>query len=184
VNDQFRETEAAGRYARAAFELAQDGNVLDTVHGDLERLKALLLQSGELRGFVTSQVYKSDIKLNGLLAVTARMGLSDLTQRVLGVLAKNGRLGEVFGFITAFNRLYEAHKGIVSAEVVSAVALTDDQLNSLKSALGQALGSSADISASVDPAILGGLKVRVGSRLFDASLKTKLDSLKFALKRA
>ena len=189
MNDQFRETEAAARYAKAAFELAQDGKVLDKVHGDLAALKALLLSSSELRTFVASQVYKSDVKLNGLLAVaqdkkSGGLKLNDLTRKTLSVLAANRRMGELLPFITAFNRLYAAHKGIVSAEVISAVPLTAAQLEDLKTALGKTLGHAADISTSVDPALLGGLKVRVGSRLFDASLKTKLDSLKFALKRA
>ena len=189
MNDQFRETEAAARYAKAAFELAQDGKVLDKVHGDLAALRALLLSSNELRTFVASQVYKSDVKLNGLLAVaqdktSGGLKLNDLTRKTLSVLAANRRMSEILPFITSFNRLYAAHKGIVSADVISAVPLTAAQLEDLKTALGKTLGHAADISTSVDPALLGGLKVRVGSRLFDASLKTKLDSLKFALKRA
>ena len=184
VNDQYRETEAGERYARAAFDLAEDTKVLDVVHGDVANLKALLLSSAELRTFVTSQVYKSDVKLKGLLAVAKSLKLNDLTQKLLGVLAANGRLDHLFPFITAFDKLYAAKKGIVSAEVTSAVPLSDAQLADLNKTLGQALGQSAEISTRVDPAILGGLKVRVGSRLFDASLKTKLDSLKFALKRA
>lgn len=184
MNDQFRQTEAGERYARAAFELAQDQKVLDVVHGDIGQLKALLLQSAELRNFVSSVVYTSEIKLSGLLAVTKSLKLNSLTQKLLGVLAANRRLGELFPVINAFNTLYDAYKGVVNAEVVSAVPLSAPQLDDLKKTLAKALGQSAEISTSVDPAILGGLKVRVGSRLFDASLKTKLDSLKFALKRA
>lgn len=188
-NQQFRETEAGERYARAAFDLAGDNKVLDAVHGDIVALKALLTSSAELRTFVASQVYKSDVKLNGLLAVAegkkaAGLKLNDLTKKALGVLAANGRMDHLFPFITAFNKLYDAQKGIVSAEVTSAVALSDAQLEDLKKTLAKTLGQSAEISTRVDPALLGGLKVRVGSRLFDASLKTKLDSLKFALKRA
>ena len=184
VNDQFRETEAGDRYAKAAFELAQDGKVLDAVYKDVQAIKTLLLQSAELRGFVSSYVYTSDIKLKGLLAVTKSLKLKPLTTKILGVLAANRRLDNLFPFINAFGKLYDAQKGIVNAQVTSAVPLSDDQLANLKTSLGKALGQSAEISTSVDPAILGGLKVRVGSRLFDASLKTKLDSLKFALKRA
>lgn len=188
-SDQYRETEAGERYARAAFDLARDTKVLDKVHGDVANLKALLNSSAELRTFVGSQVYKSDVKLNGLLAVAESkkaggLKLNDLTRKTLGVLAANGRLDHLFPFITAFNKLYDAEKGIVSAEVTSAVALSDAQLENLKTTLAKTLGQSAEISTRVDPALLGGLKVRVGSRLFDASLKTKLDSLKFALKRA
>ncbi|HTM80547.1 ATP synthase F1 subunit delta [Asticcacaulis sp.] len=184
MNDQYRETEAGERYAKAAFDLAGDTKVLDKVHGDVANLKALLLSSAELRTFVASQVYKSDVKLSGLLAVAKSLKLNALTQKTLGVLAANGRLDHLFPFITAFNKLYDAQKGIVSAEVTSAVALSDAQLADLKKTLAKTLGQSAEISTRVDPALLGGLKVRVGSRLFDASLKTKLDSLKFALKRA
>lgn len=184
MNDQYRETEAGERYAKAAFDLAGDAKVLDKVHGDVANLKALLNSSAELRTFVASQVYKSDIKLNGLLAVAKSLKLNALTQKTLGVLAANGRLDHLFPFITAFNKLYDAQKGIVSAEVTSAVVLSDAQLEDLKKTLAKTLGHQASISTRVDPAVLGGLKVRVGSRLFDASLKTKLDSLKFALKRA
>jgi F-type H+-transporting ATPase subunit delta len=184
VNDQFRETEAGDRYAKAAFELAEDGKILEAVQKDLAAVKTLLLQSAELRQFVSSYVYTSDIKLKGLLAVTKDLRLKPMTQKLLGVMAANRRLDQLFPLINAFEKLYAAKKGIVSAEVTSAVALSEPQLDTLKKTLGKALGQAADISTTVDPAILGGLKVRVGSRLFDASLKTKLDSLKFALKRA
>lgn len=184
MNEQFRETEAGDRYAKAAFELAQDQNVLDAVHGDLTNVKALLLNSAELRTFVSSYVYTSDVKLKALLAVTDKLKLNGLTKKIFGVLAANRRVGELFPFLNAFSKLYDAQKGIVNAEVVSAVPLSDAQLSALKDQLGKSLGQSASIATSVDPTILGGLKVRVGSRLFDASLKTKLDSLKFALKRA
>ncbi|ESQ86779.1 F0F1 ATP synthase subunit delta [Asticcacaulis sp. AC460] len=184
MNDQYRETEAGDRYARAAFGLALETKVLDKVNGDIATLKELLLSSAELRNFVTSLVYKSDVKLAGLLAVTKSAKLNTLTTNLLGVLAANGRLNQLFPVINAFNKLYAAHTGVVTADVTSAVALTDAQLDSLKTTLAQTLGQSAEINTRVDPALLGGLKVRVGSRLFDASLKTKLDSLKFALKRA
>ncbi|MGZ3298621.1 MAG: F0F1 ATP synthase subunit delta [Asticcacaulis sp.] len=184
MNEQFRQTEAGERYARAAFGLAQEQNLLDVVHGDIAQIRALLLQSAELRRFVSSAVYSSDIKLKGLLAVVKSLDLNPLTIKLLGVLAANRRLGELFPVITAFNRLYDEHKGVVNAEIVSAVPLSAPQMDDLKATLGRTLGHQAEITTSVDPAILGGLKVKIGSRLFDASLKTKLDSLKFALKRA
>ncbi len=184
MNDQFRETEAGDRYAKAAFELAQDQGVLEAVYKDLAGVKALLLQSAELRNFITSYVYTSEVKLKGLLAVAKSLNLNPMTAKVFGVLAANRRLGDLFPLLNAFSKAYDKHKGVVNAEVTSAVALSDEQLGNLKTALGSALGQSAEVNTVVDPAILGGLKVRVGSRLFDASLKTKLDSLKFALKRA
>jgi F-type H+-transporting ATPase subunit delta len=100
------------------------------------------------------------------------------------LLAANGRTGALGDIIAAFERLSAKRRGVVSARVTTAVALTDAQTDSLKSALRMALGKEPLIETKVDPAILGGLKVRVGSRLYDASLKSKLDSLKFALKRA
>lgn len=184
MNDQYRETEAGERYARAAFDLALDQKILDKVQADAETLKALLTESAELRAVVASPFYKSEVKLNALLAVAAKAKLQELTKKTLGVMAANGRLDQLFPLINAFNKRYAAHKGIVSAQVTSAAELSDEQTASLKAALTKALGGQADIHTQVDPALLGGLKVRVGSRLFDASLKTKLDSLKFALKRA
>ncbi len=184
MNDQFRETEAGDRYARAAFDLATEQKAVDKVQADMLTLKALLLESAELRAFLSSLAYSSEIKLNGLLAVTKKLKLNAVTSNLLGVMGANRRLDHLFPTVTAFLKRYDASKGIVSAEVTSAVALSGAQLDGLKAQLAQSLGHEAAVTTRVDPAILGGLKVRVGSRLFDASLKTKLDSLKFALKRA
>ena len=184
MNDDYRETEVGIRYARAAFDLALETKSLDKVLADLANLKALLLSSQELRTFTGSLVYRSKVKLAGLLAVAKSLKLTPLTVKLLGVLADNGRLDQLLPMITAFNNRYAAYTGVVTADVTSAVALTDAQLSSLKTTLAQTLGQQPQVNTRVDPAILGGLKVRVGSRLFDASLKTKLDSLKFALKRA
>ena len=123
MNDQFRETEAGERYARAAFELAQEQGLLDAVHGDIATLKSLMLESAELRHFVSSVIYSSDVKLKGVLAVTKKAKLKPMTTKLLGVLAANHRLGELFPVITAFNKRYDAYKGIVNAEVVSGFSL-------------------------------------------------------------
>lgn len=184
MSDIFRETEVGARYAKAAFELAETSGKLDTIHADLAKVKALLSESADLRRLVTSKVYGNEDKLKGLSAVLAKVAPDALTLKTFGLMAQNGRLDQLFGFIAAFNRLYDVKKGIVAATVTSATALSDAQVGELQAALRTALGRDAVLSQTVDPAILGGLKVRVGSRLFDASLKTKLDSLKFALKRA
>ncbi|ADU11958.1 ATP synthase F1, delta subunit [Asticcacaulis excentricus CB 48] len=184
VSDIFRETEVGERYAKAVFELADAAGQLDAVQADLKTLKALLIESKDLRRLVTSHAFKSEDKLKGLTAVLNTAAPNALTLKALGLMAHNGRLDQVFGLITAFTRLYDAKKGIVSAVVTSATALTDEQVTGLQAALRTALGQDPVLSQTVDPSLLGGLKVRVGSRLFDASLKTKLDSLKFALKRA
>ena len=115
MNDQFRETEAGERYARAAFDLAGDNKVLDKVQKDVVALKGLLEQSAELRGFLTSHVYKSDVKLNGLLAVAAGLKLQDLTKRTLGVLAANRRLDH-------WLRNLHLSRAFASGAAVSAIA--------------------------------------------------------------
>ncbi|ESQ81065.1 F0F1 ATP synthase subunit delta [Asticcacaulis sp. YBE204] len=184
MSDIFTETEVGARYAKAVFELAVTAGSIDAVHADLVTLKALLIESKDLRRLVTSHAFTSADKLKGLTAVLEKAAPNALTIKALGLIAQNGRLSQVFGFITAFNRLHDARKGIVSAVVASATTLSEAQVADLQAALRTALGRDAVISQSVDPSLLGGLKVRVGSRLFDASLKTKLDSLKFALKRA
>jgi F-type H+-transporting ATPase subunit delta len=184
VSDLFKETEVGARYAKAAFELSETQGALKVVNADLAALKALLIESQDLRRLVGSHAFKSEDKLKGLLAVTQALSLNAITKKTLGLMAKNNRLDQVFALISAFTRLYEAKSGVVAAFVTSATALSDTQVADLNSALRQSLGQEAVLDLKVDPSLLGGLKVRIGSRLFDASLKTKLDSLKFALKRA
>jgi F-type H+-transporting ATPase subunit delta len=184
VADEFRETEVGERYAKALFELALAEAGLEAVASDLKTLAALLRESPDLAGAIRSPVYTTDDKLKALKAVAAAAGLSALTVRFLGLLTENRRAAALPSVTVWFQRFYDRHRGVVAAEVTSAVKLTSGQLIGVQKALGQALGKEPEISAVVDPAILGGLKVKVGSRLFDASLKTKLDTLKFALKRA
>ncbi|MFT4252855.1 MAG: ATP synthase F1 subunit delta, partial [Caulobacter sp.] len=117
-------------------------------------------------------------------AVAVKAGFDLLTAKFLGLIATNGRAAELVGAINAFVALSAKHRGVVAAEVVSAAPLSAAQLKAVTAAVSSALGKTPEISTRVDPSILGGVKVRVGSRLFDASLRSKLDSLKFALKRA
>ena len=117
-------------------------------------------------------------------ACAALSGFNATTQKFLGLLAANGRARDLTAVIAAFEALYAKKMGVVAAEVVSAQALSAAQLKSIQSALRTALGKDPETTVRVDPSILGGLKVKVGSKLFDASLKTKLDQMKFALKRA
>lgn len=180
----FQESEAGIRYARAFFDLALEEGRLEKVYGDLANIHAVLGESAELRRFVTSALYNSQTKHNGITAVTKSLKLNALTTKLLGVLSANNRLAQLSAVIASFNKMYATHKGIVSAEVTSAVPLNDAQMQKLTAALKKALGAAPEITTQVDATLLGGLKVRVGSRLFDASLKTQLDSLKFALKKA
>jgi F-type H+-transporting ATPase subunit delta len=134
--------------------------------------------------FDGSPRFSSEDKGKGLAAIAERGQVQPLTVKFLGLLAANRRTNALVEITAAFQRLAAARRGLVSAQVTTAVPLSDAQTNALKSALRQAIGKDPEIEARVDPAILGGVKVRVGSRLYDASLKSRLDSLKYALKRA
>lgn len=173
-----------GRYAQALFDLARDQNEVAAVEADLKSLKAALADSRDLRILLGSPTFNADDKGRGLAGIAKAAGFSGTTRKFLGLLAANGRAGALADVITGFERLSADARGVVSAQVTTALPLTAAQAKGLAQALRQALGKDPEIETRVDPAILGGIKVRVGSRLFDASLRSKLDSLKFALKRA
>jgi F-type H+-transporting ATPase subunit delta len=173
-----------GRYAQALFDLANDENKVARVEADLKSLKAMIADSRDLRVLLGSPAFSAEDKGKGLGAVAAKAQLDPTTRKFLGLLAANGRASALGSVIAAFEALSAEARGVVSAEVVSALPLSPAQSKGVAAALRQALGKDPEISTRVDPSILGGIKVKVGSRLFDASLRSKLDSLKFALKRA
>jgi F-type H+-transporting ATPase subunit delta len=182
--DDFRTTEVGARYAQALFDLALETATLDAVRADLKSLKAAWIESADLRRLATSPVISSEDQGKGLVAIAVKAKFETTTRNFLGLLAQNGRARDLAGVIAGFEALYARHAGVVAAEVVSTQALTAAQLKTITSALTQALGKNPEITTRIDPSILGGLKVKVGSKLFDASLKTKLDQMKFALRRA
>ncbi len=182
--DDSKTTDVGQRYAQALFDLALDQSALGAVEADLEKLSAALAESADLRRLIDSPAFTAEDKGKGLVAVASEAGLSALTGKFLGLLAANGRSRDLASVITSFRLLSATHRGVVTAEVVSALPLTAAQTKGIAAALRQSLGKEPEMTTRVDPALLGGLKVRVGSRLFDASLKSRLDSLKFALKRA
>ena len=182
--DDFRTTEVGGRYAQALFDLALETGRLDAVRADLKSLKTAWLESADLRRLATSPVIAAEDQQKGLVAIAAKAGFEQTTRNFLGLLAQNGRARDLAGVITGFEALYAKHTGVVAAEVVSTQELTAVQLTHIRNALRQALGKAPELTTRIDPSILGGLKVKVGSKLFDASLKTKLDQMKFALRRA
>lgn len=182
--DDFRTTEVGERYAQALFDLALETNKLDAVRADLKSLKAAWIESAELRRLATSPVISSEDQGRGLAAIAVKAKFETTTKNFLGLLAQNGRARDLGSVITSFEALYAKHTGVVAAEVVSTRALSAAQLKTITTALTTALGKNPEITTRIDPSILGGLKVKVGSKLFDASLKTKLDQMKFALKRA
>ena len=173
-----------GRYAQALFDLANDQKQVAAVEADLKSLKAAIADSKDLRTLLASPTFSAEDKAKGLVGIGAKGKFNMTTLKFLGLLAENGRAAALPAVIDGYARLSAAARGAVSAEVTTAVALTAAQAKGVQSALRQSLGKDPEITTRVDPAILGGIKVKVGSRLFDASLKSKLDSLKFALKRA
>lgn len=172
------------RYAQALFDLANEQKQVAAVESDLKYLKAAIAESKDLRVLIGSPTFSAEDKAKGLVGVGAKAKFSMTTLKFLGLLASNGRAAALSAVIKAYEKLSAAARGAVSAEVTTAVPLTAAQSKGVAAALRQSLGKDPEITTRVDPAILGGIKVKVGSRLFDASLKSKLDSLKFALKRA
>jgi len=184
VADDFRTTEVGERYAQALFDLADETGVLDAVRADLKSLRAAWAESADLRRLATSPVIGAEDQGRGMAAIADKAKFNAVTRNFIGLLAQNGRARDLPAVIAGFEALYAAKTGVVAADIVSAQALTAAQLKTIQTTLRTALGKDPELTTRVDPAILGGLKVKVGSKLFDASLKTKLDQMKFALKRA
>lgn len=182
--DVSKVSEVGERYALALFDLAKDTGQVAGVEADLKALKGLYSESKDLRTLISSPVFAAEDKAKGLNAVAERAQFGETTRKFIGFVAAQRRVAALPSMITSFEALSAAYRGVVAAQVTTAIALTPEQAKGLKAALRQALGKDPEIETRVDPSILGGLKVRVGSRLYDASLKSKLDSLKFALKRA
>ncbi|MFV0294503.1 MAG: F0F1 ATP synthase subunit delta [Hyphomicrobiaceae bacterium] len=173
----------AGRYASALFDLAKDEQKLEAVEADVNALSAMLEQSPDLVRMVRSPVITSEEKGKAVAAIAASAGFSDLTSNFLRLLARSSRLFAVGDMIKLFQQLLARHRGEITAEVVTAHALNDAQQAALEDALkGTAGGRNIRIQTRVDPAILGGLVVKMGSRMIDSSLRTKLTSLKTRMK--
>jgi F-type H+-transporting ATPase subunit delta len=173
-----------GRYAQALFDLASDADAIGPIEADLNALKAMRAESPDLRRLLDSPVFDSADRARALNALGERAAFQPLTRKFLGLLVANRRTSSLPQVIEGYRRLSAERRGALEAEVVTAVPLTQPQRDSLAAALGQSLGMQTEISVRVDPAILGGIRIKVGSRLFDASVKTRLDQLKFALQRA
>ncbi len=182
--DDSKTTDVGARYAQALFDLAKEQDQIPAVEADLTALDAARLESADLRRALSSPAYSAEDKGKVLAAIAAKADFNAITVKFLGLLAANRRAAFLPSVAESFRKLSILHRGVVSAEVTTALKLTAAQTKGIKAALAQALGKDPEITTRVDPSILGGLKVRVGSRLFDASLRSKLNSLKFALKRA
>ena len=172
----------AERYANALFELALDTNALAAVENNLGRFAALIDESPDLKRLVRSPVFSAGEQLRAVGAVLARDEIGGIVANFVKVAAGNRRLFAVPDIITAFKRLAAKHRGEVAAEVTSAEPLSDKHVADLKAALKASLGKDVTLSSHVDPSLIGGLIVKVGSRMIDGSLRTKLNSLKLAMK--
>jgi F-type H+-transporting ATPase subunit delta len=172
----------SGRYATALFDLARDEKAIDAVSASLQTLKGALADSEDFRRLTTSPLVSRAEALKAVAATAAALGLDPLTTKFLGVLAQNRRLGQIAQVIRSFNQLAATHRGEVTAEVTSARALTATQVKALKAKLKTQLARDVAVELSVDPSILGGLIVKVGSRQIDGSIRSKLNSLAIAMK--
>jgi len=181
---QFDTSTMAGRYATALFDLARETSAIDAVKADLERFNALLAESPDLTRLVRSPVFSAAEQLQALSAVLERAGIGGLAAKFLKLVAANRRLFAVRDLIKAYRELVAAHKGEATAEVTVAERLKDEHAAALRSALKTVSGKDVDLDIRVDPAIIGGLVLKLGSRMVDTSLRTRLNAIRHAMKEA
>ncbi len=172
----------AARYASALYDLADEKGALDAVAGDLSALQKMIDDSEDFRRFLRSPVISRADQSKAIAAVADKAQLSPLAHKFLGLLAAHRRLAALTGVIAGFRAILAERRGQATARVTSAVPLTDAQTNALIDSLKKSVGRSIDIVSKVDPSILGGLIVKVGSRMVDSSLKSKLQRMKLAMK--
>ena len=172
----------AGRYANALFELAQDQKSVDAVSADLAGLRRALESSPDLTRLVRSPVFSAEDHAKALKAILEKMGANALTAKFVLLLAEKRRLFVLIQIIAAYEHLVAKSRGETEAEVTAARALSDSEIAELKSVLKSRLGKEPRLHAKIDPTLLGGLVVKVGSRMIDSSLRTKLDGLRAAMK--
>jgi F-type H+-transporting ATPase subunit delta len=173
----------AGRYASALFSLAQDDRQTDAVADALERFGALVAASPDLERLVRSPVFSAADQLKALDAVLARANIDGVAANFIRLVATKRRLFFIREMIADYRKLYDAHRGVTRAEVTSAAALTDRNIAALKESLRAASGGrQVDLDLKLDPSIIGGLIVKLGSRMVDGSLKTKLNAIRIAMK--
>ncbi|MBC8020758.1 MAG: F0F1 ATP synthase subunit delta [Methyloceanibacter sp.] len=180
--EEQRVSGVAGRYATALFELAREANALDKVAADLDRFSAALDAVDDLARLIKSPVFTAEEQSRALAAVLDKLQIEGLTRNFLLLVAKNRRLFAAPDMIRGFRAMLARHRGETSASVISASKLTETQVTTLKQALKAALGKDVALEQRIDAGLLGGLVVKVGSRMIDTSLRTRLNSLKVAMK--
>lgn len=177
-------SEIAERYASALFELAKDEGKVETIEGDLDSLRKAHDDSADLRRLIASPAFSLEAKRSGLLAVLEGGKADPLTCNFGQLLARNGRLPLLTMVIDRFKAIASDERGEVAAQVISAHPLSSEQTSELLTQLRAATGKDVALDARTDPDLLGGLVVKVGSRMIDSSLKTKLARLRARLKEA
>ena len=174
----------AGRYALALLDLADEQNQLDPVAGDLRGLKAAIAESEDLRRLIRSPLFTRTQKSQAMAAILEKAGAGDLTRRFVLLVARNRRLFALDGMIAAYLAELARRRGEITAQVTSAIALNDEQHRALVETLREQVGAKVQVEVGVDPSLIGGLIVRVGSRMIDNSLRSKLQRLQLAMKGA
>ncbi|UTW51338.1 F0F1 ATP synthase subunit delta [bacterium SCSIO 12827] len=172
----------AGRYATALFELAEADKQLDTVAQDLAAIRDMVDGSADLARLIRSPVIARDNQIAAMDAILTKAGVSELTKHFVGVVAQNRRLFALTAMITQFQGILAQHRGEMTAEVTSAQALSDKQRQAIEDGLKKAMGAKVAVDARVDEDLLGGLVVKIGSRMIDSSIKTKLQQLRLSLR--
>lgn len=174
----------AGRYATALFDLAKEAGAVEAIEGELRALQNSIDASAELRGFLKSPVYDRAEQMAVIEALADKAGFGALTANFLKLIAKNRRLFALEDMIRAFAKLAAEDRGEISAEATTAVAMNDDQVKALRLEIEALVGKAVNLETRVDPDLLGGLIVKIGSKMVDASLRTKLNRLKTVMKEA
>ena len=172
----------AGRYATALYELAEADKQLDTVAQDLSAISDMVADSDDLSRLIRSPVIARDDQVAAMDAILTEAGVSELTKRFIGVVAQNRRLFALTGMIKQFQGILARRRGELTAEVTTAQALTDAQRQAIEDGLKKAMGTKVAVDARVDEDLLGGLMVKVGSRMIDSTIKTKLQQLRLSMR--
>jgi F-type H+-transporting ATPase subunit delta len=182
VSDEHHETGLGDRYATAVLELAQEEKAVETVERDLEGLQRLIAGSADLRNFLRSPIFKRAEHAKAMTAILGALGASSLTTKLVLTLAAKRRLFALADVIRSFQNRLARQRGEVRAQVTSAHALSESQVTELRSVLRLKLGRDPRIETKIDPSLLGGLIVKVGSRMIDSSLRTKLHGIRMAMR--
>jgi len=178
------EASVAGRYAAALFDLAKEAGAVDATEAELKALAGLIAESADLRAFLKSPVYNREDQARAAAAIVEKAGFGDLTANFIKLVARNGRLFALPAMIRAFLAMAAAARGEGAAQAITAAPMNEEQAKALRQEIEAMAGKAVNLDARVDPDLLGGLIVKIGSRMIDASLRTKLNRMKTVMKEA